>query len=171
MGTPAKKFTMGVSKILFGAIAQDGGMGSTLVAAGYTNQDSCSITMDDPDITEFYAEEVDVPVITKSKKGKVTVNLSIMNPDINTLAQFLGGTADTTNMTWANGTTYENIELSCRIVPDQGFVFDFPRLKIDAKFSGELNNSSLLTLDITGTVLQPTKDGEPNMLLREEEPS
>lgn len=164
-------FTMGVSQILFGAIAQDGGMGGTLASVGYTNQDSCSITMDDPDITEFFAEEVDVPVITKSKKGKVTVALSIMNPDINTLKMFLGGTADTTANTWANGTTYENIELSCRIIPDQGFIFDFPRLKIDAKFSGDLNNSSLLTLDITGTVLQPEKDGEPNLLLREALPT
>ena len=43
-------------------------------------------------------------------------------------------------------------------------------MKIDAKFSGNLNNSSLLTLDIVGTVLQPTKTGEPNMLLRESLP-
>ena len=158
---------MGVSQILFGDIAQDGGMGSDLAAVGYTNQDSCTVTMDDPDITEFYAEEVDVPVITKSKKGKVTVTLSIMNPDVEVLAEFLGGSADTTNNTWSNGTTYENIEKSCRIIPDQGFIFDFPRLKIDAKINGSLNNSSLLTLDITGTVLQPEKAGEPNLILRE----
>ena len=81
---------MGVSQILFGAIAQDGGMSQNLAAVGYTNQDSCSITMDDPDVTEFYAEEVDMPVITKSKKGKVNVALSIMNPSVETLAMFLG---------------------------------------------------------------------------------
>ena len=145
-----KTYTMGVSQILFGAIAQDGGMSQNLAAVGYTNQDSCSITMDDPDVTEFYAEEVDMPVITKSKKGKVNVALSIMNPSVETLAMFLGGTADTSNETWTNGTTYENIELSMRIIPDQGFIFDMPRVKIDAKINGELNNSSLMTLDITG---------------------
>ena len=158
---------MGVSQILFGAIAADGGMGTNLAPVGYTNQDSCTVTMDDPDVTEFYAEEVDMPVVTKSKKGKVTIALSVMNPSIETLAMFLGGTADTTNLEWNNGTTYENIELSCRIIPDQGFIFDIPRLKIDAKINGSLNNSSILTLDITGTVLQPEKEGVPNLKLRE----
>ena len=166
-----KTYTMGVSQILFGAIAQDGGMSTDLAAVGYTNQDSCSITMDDPDVTEFYAEEVDMPVITKSKKGKVNIALSIMNPSVETLAMFLGGTADTTNETWTNGTTYENIELSMRIIPDQGFIFDMPRVKIDAKINGELNNSSLMTLDITGVLLQPTKEGEGNLILRKEVPT
>lgn len=162
---------MGVSQILFGAIAQDGGMSQNLAAVGYTSQDSCSITMDDPDVTEFYAEEVDMPVITKSKKGKVNVALSIMNPSVETLAMFLGGTADTSNETWTNGTTYENIELSMRIIPDQGFIFDMPRVKIDAKLNGELNNSSLMTLDITGVLLQPEKEGEGNLILRKEVPT
>lgn len=166
-----KTYTMGVSQILFGAIAQDGGMSQNLAAVGYTSQDSCSITMDDPDVTEFYAEEVDMPVITKSKKGKVNVALSIMNPSVETLAMFLGGTADTSNETWTNGTTYENIELSMRIIPDQGFVFDMPRVKIDAKINGELNNSSLMTLDITGVLLQPEKEGEGNLILRKEVPT
>lgn len=166
-----KTYTMGVSQILFGAIAQDGGMSQNLAAVGYTNQDSCSITMDDPDVTEFYAEEVDMPVITKSKKGKVNVALSIMNPSVETLAMFLGGTADTSNETWTNGTTYENIELSMRIIPDQGFIFDMPRVKIDAKINGELNNSSLMTLDITGVLLQPEKEGEGNLILRKEVPT
>lgn len=165
-----KVFTMGVSKILFGTIANDGGMSTNLAEVGYTNQDSCTVEMEDPDVTEFYAEEVDVPVITKSKKGKINVNLSIMNPSVEILAMFLGGTADTSAKTWANGTTYENIELSCRIIPDQGFIFDMPRLKIDAKFGGSLNNSSLATLDIAGVLLQPEKEGEPNLLLREELP-
>jgi hypothetical protein len=156
---------------LFGAIAQDGGMSHNLAAVGYTNQDSCSITMDDPAVTEFYAEEVDMPVITKSKKGKVNVALSIMNPSVETLAMFLGGTADTSNETWTNGTTYENIELSMRIIPDQGFIFDMPRVKIDAKINGELNNSSLMTLDITGVLLQPEKEGEGNLILRKEVPT
>ena len=160
---------MGVSQILFGAIAADGGMGTNLAPVGYTNQDSCTVTMDDPDVTEFYAEEVDMPVVTKSKKGKVTIALSVMNPSIETLAMFLGGEADTTNLEWNNGTTYENIELSCRIIPDQGFIFDIPRLKIDAKINGSLNNSSILTLDITGTVLQPEKEGVPNLKLKEPE--
>ena len=166
-----KTYTMGVSQILFGEIAQDGGMSQSLAAVGYTNQDSCSITMDDPEVTEFYAEEVDMPVITKSKKGKVNVALSIMNPSVETLAMFLGGTADTSAETWTNGTTYENIELSMRIIPDQGFIFDMPRVKIDAKINGELNNSSLMTLDITGVLLQPEKEGEGNLILRKEVPT
>lgn len=154
MASTAKRiFTLGVSKIFFGTPAEDGGMSTDLKTVGYTNQDSCTITQDDAEVTEFYAEEVDDPVVTKSKKGKTTFAMSIMDPSVDVLKQFLGGKIS--DGIWEDGDLYENIELSLRIIPDQGFVIEAPRVKIDAKINGSLNNSSLMTLDITGIFLKP----------------
>lgn len=163
---------MGVAKILFGTVADDGGMGTDLNIAGYTLQDSCEVTPDDPETQEFYAEEVDNPVITKTKKGKINFKCSIMNPEIATLKQFLGGEVSEDGKTWGDGDTYEDIEMSIRIVPDQGAAaIDLPRVKINAKFNMPLNNSSLVTLDVAGLVLQPEKEGVRRMYVHKELPN
>lgn len=149
-----RTFTLGLSQIQFGIPAADGGMSTDLHTVGYTNQDSCTVTTDDPDVTEFYAEEVDDPVITKSKKGKSTLAMSIMDPSVDVLKEFLGGSIDEDGA-WVDGEVYENIELSVRIIPDQGFVIDAPRVQINAKLNFALNNSSLATLDVSGIFLKP----------------
>lgn len=42
-----KTYTIGLSKIEVGAIAEDGGMGETLDVLGYTYQDTCTMTQED----------------------------------------------------------------------------------------------------------------------------
>lgn len=161
---------MGVSQILFGNIEEDGSMSKNLEAVGYTLQDSTSITPDDPEVQEFYAEEVDTPVITKSKKGKVNFATQIMNPSLQVLHKFLGGTLE--EHRWGDGSTYEHIEKSIRIIPDQGAAcIDLPRVKIDAKLNMPLNNSSLATLDVAGILLQPEKEGEKKLWIYDKMPA
>ena len=86
-----KTYTIGLSKIEVGAIAEDGGMGETLDVLGYTYQDTCTMTQEDPETTDHYAEEVDDPVISISRGGKTNFNFSIMNPSVTVLADLLGG--------------------------------------------------------------------------------
>lgn len=81
-----KTYTIGLSKIEVGAIAEDGGMGETLDVLGYTYQDTCTMTQEDPETTDHYAEEVDDPVISISRGGKTNFNFSIMNPSVTVLA-------------------------------------------------------------------------------------
>ena len=45
-----KTYTIGLSKIEVGAIAEDGGMGETLDVLGYTYQDTCTMTQEDPEV-------------------------------------------------------------------------------------------------------------------------
>jgi hypothetical protein len=51
------------------------------------------------------------------------------------------------------------IEQSVKITPQQGLVFEIPRMKIVAKINGEFSKKALLLIEVTGTVLQPTKSG------------
>ena len=46
-----KTYTIGLSKIEVGAIAEDGGMGETLDVLGYTYQDTCRKTRKQPTTT------------------------------------------------------------------------------------------------------------------------
>jgi len=66
-------------------------MGETLDVLGYTYQDTCTMTKEDPETTDHYAEEVDDPVISISRGGKTNFNFSIMNPSVTVLADLLGG--------------------------------------------------------------------------------
>ncbi|MDR1585383.1 MAG: hypothetical protein LBS07_04310 [Prevotellaceae bacterium] len=154
-------YTIGLSSITIGAIASDGGMGTTLASLGYTFRDTCKLTQEDSQSTEFYAEEVDDPVFIMDVAGKTLFNFSIMNPELTTLQSLLGGTVTGTGdaAKWAAPATIPIIEKSVKITPQQGLAFEIPRMKIVAKINGEFSKKGLLLIEVTGTALVPTKAG------------
>jgi hypothetical protein len=160
-----KVYTLGLSSIEVGAMAADGGMGTSLAALGYTNQDSCNMTQEDPTTSDFYAEEVDDPVVSISRAGKTTFNFSLMNPSVVVLAEILGGTSDTTEGSekWNAPDVLPTVEKSVRITPQQGLMFEVPRMKLTAKINGAFSKSGIFLIDIVGTVMQPTKTGLAKM--------
>lgn len=159
MATSTKHYTLGLSKIEVGAIAEDGGMGTDLAQLGYTSEETCNLTTDDPEITEFYAEEVDDPVMSMAKAGKMTLAFSIMDPSMDVLAKLMGGTASTgaEGDVWEAPNSAPTVELSIRITSRQGMCFDIPRASFVAKFNGEMRKSSLMLLEVTATILVPKK--------------
>jgi hypothetical protein len=154
-------YTIGLSKIEVGDIANDGDMGQSLAQLGLTYQDTCKMTQEDPETTDFYAEEVDDPVFSMSRAGKTTFAFSIMNPELVTLQATMGGTITGVGdaAKWSPPDKMPVIEQSVRITPNQGVAFDIPRLKIAAKINGEFSKKGLLLIEVTGTVLSPTKAG------------
>ena len=158
-----KTYTYGLSEIGFGEIAQDGGIASTFTPLGYTKEDSCTLTTEDPELTEHYAEEVSDPVVTISKKGKTEFNFSLINPDVTALQTLFGGTADTTTNTWTAPAGRIVVEKSVRITPDAGFNSEICRAKLAPRVNAEFSKKGILVIDVTGSVLTPTKAGEPPM--------
>jgi hypothetical protein len=157
----ANVYTLGLAKIEIGDIASDGGMGATLSVIGYTYQGTCTMTTEEAETTDHYAEEMDDPVVSVSRAGKTTFSFSIMNPDVTVLKQFLGGTISGTGDTakWNAPNLMPAIEKSVRITPQQGLMFDIPRLKITAKINGPFSKTEMFLLEVTGTVLMPEKSG------------
>ncbi|KAA6303128.1 MAG: hypothetical protein EZS26_000731 [Candidatus Ordinivivax streblomastigis] len=154
-------YTIGLASIEIGAIASDGGMGQSLAQLGLTYQDTCKMTTEDPETTDFYAEEVDDPVFSMSRSGKTTFAFSIMNPELTTLQATMGGTITGAGETakWSPPDTMPIIEQSVRITPQQGLKYEIPRMKIVAKINAEFSKKALLLIEVVGTVLQPTKAG------------
>lgn len=158
-----KTYTIGLSKIEVGAIAEDGGRGETLDVLGYTYQDTCTMTQEDPETTDHYAEEVDDPVISISRGGKTNFNFSIMNPSVTVLADLLGGVGTpgtgSTPDKWEAPDKIPVVEKSVRITPEQGLKFEIPRMKLVSKINATFSKSGILLIEVAGTVLQPTKTG------------
>ena len=167
MASSTKKYTLGLSKIELGPIGEDGDMGSNLAQLGYTYQDSATFTGEDPELTEFYAEEVDDPVVQNSRAGKYTLNFQLMNPSADTMKTLMGGTVNTSTGAWEAPNAQPRIELSCVITPAQGFKFVIPRMNIVAKVNATLSKTGMTLIDVAGTVLTPTKSGVSKMTLEE----
>lgn len=165
----AKKiYTLGLSQIEAGAIAADGGMGTTLATLGYTYQDTCKMTQEDPETTDHYAEEVDDPVVSISRGGKTNFAFSIMDPSVTVLANLLGGKAtegngSTTQDKWEAPDSIPTVEKSIRITPQQGLKFEIPRMKLVSKINAEFSKKGILLIEVAGTVMQPTKSGTAKM--------
>lgn len=155
------KYTLGISAIELGNLATDGGPGTTLAALGLTYEDSCKLAQDDPEVTEFFAEEVEDAVLTRSKKGKTTLTFQIMNADTTTLVALFGGSATgaSPNKTWNSPDNTPTIEQTVRVTPIDGMKLVIPRGSVSAKLNGEFSRKGLFLIDVTVTALKPTKTG------------
>lgn len=159
-----KVFTLGLSSIKGGAVPADGSMQTdeNLSDYGYTNQNSATLTMETPEKTEFFAEEVDDPVLVSQKAGAVTVEWDIMNPSPETLAAFMGGTAGKTSQSatdndkWEAPSTVPNIEMALKITPKQGFIVSIPRANVVGTLSGNFTTGEMVLLHVVATALTPT---------------
>jgi hypothetical protein len=153
-----------------GAVAVDGGMGTTLAAIGKTYRDSAELIQDDPEITDIECEEDDDPVETIEKLGGRTLRFSIMDYQPATLVKVLGGAVTGAGTAispyvWNAPTTSPNIEQSIEIVSKSGVKFEIPGAKIMAKINVRLVKNGVALVDIQAKVLTPTKaDTAPIMV-------
>jgi hypothetical protein len=147
--------TVGLAKVEVGDVAADGDAGASLSALGLTYQDTCKVAQEDPTITEHYAEEEDDPQVTTSKLGKTTVSWSLMNPSAEAMVKVFGGTA--TDGSWEAPEKNPVVEQTVRLTPEQGWIFLFPRVRLTAKINGDFSKKGIVLVEITGTVLKPTK--------------
>ena len=147
-----KVYTLGLSSVKIG----DPESVAPATQLGYTYQDSCQFQQEDPTVQEFYAEEVDDPVISTARAGKTTVEFDLMNPDVDVLATLMGGTAQSSSgETWAAPDSVTTIEKSILVTPKQGFSVLMPRARIDSKINGNFAKSGIVLVHVKATCLQP----------------
>jgi hypothetical protein len=137
-------------------------MGQVLTIWGQTLQGTCNVTQEDPETNDFFAEELDDPVVSISKRGKTTAVFSVMNPDVNALQKFFGGTITGSGSTakWKAPKQLPVIEKSVKITPQMGLIWEFPRMKINAKINGAFSRENIFVIEVSGTALQPSKADE-----------
>ena len=158
--------TLGLSKIL-GKVGEPNAGDFTetgYTAFGLTYEDTCNMSQEDPETTEFYAEEEDDPVEIAEKAGKTLFNFSIMNPDLTTLTRLFGGTV--ASNIYAYPDTVATVEESVIIVPRKGLKFQVPRMKLVSKINGEFSKKGLLLIEVQGTVMKPATAGLKKMYVK-----
>lgn len=159
--------TIGLKTVKIGAIAGDGGMGTTLAAIADTFEDSATITQEDGEKTEFFVEESDDPVASFSKKGSTKFAFTILDFTPATLASVLGGSVTGTGdaAVWNAPADVPVIEKSIEIVSKTNIKFEIPRARIEAKIDVPLSKKQVGKVVITATVLTPTKEGVAPILV------
>ncbi|MCT4151282.1 hypothetical protein HZP59_08550 [Elizabethkingia anophelis] len=152
----------GLAQINIGAIASDGGMGTTLSRLGDIKEGSFKVNHVEGDKTEFKIEESDTPIFVRQKDGTLGFEFEIHNPDAAIFKEIWGGTVDATTGKYTPPEKLVALEKSFQAKPDQGHGFDVPRALVAGRFSDAMGKDSLLGVIVTVTVLKPTKAGISN---------
>lgn len=157
----AENVNIGIAAIALGAIAPDGGMGQTLKSLGLTEEGSCKLTFEEAEKTEFFVEEFDTAFHTEYKQGGIRITYTIINPSVDTMVEVLGGTKTGSGVNAVYNAPDKAVqnEKSMKITPRVGLGFEFPRVAVTGKMSSDMGRKSLLKLEVTCDVLQPTKEG------------
>lgn len=144
-----------------GAIAGDGGMGTTLTDVGEILAGSATLDFPDPTTTDFFAEASDSPIYTKVVQGIKTLKFSLVDVTNTNAAIFLGGTASgtTPNCKWASPTAFPAIEKSLQIVTADSVTISICRGKVFASVVWGLDKTKIAQINVTVKILKPTKAG------------
>ena len=154
----AKVTALGLSKIEVADIDPATGLAkgeySTL---GKTYENTCKLTEDDPEETEFYCEEEDDPQETISKRGKTKLAFSTI----------FGGTyTEKTGEApafWESPDQLVEVEKYVKITPRIGGVVEIRRLKMRAKVNADYSKKGLFLVEVSGTVMTPLVAGVKRM--------
>ena len=153
------KTAIGLTSIKMGNIAGDGGMGTSLALLGYTTADTATLTTEEGQTTDFKVEEQDDPVESiVSEKGKRTLNWSSYDVNVDALVKFFGGTKTAgPPAVWNAPASEIEQEQSLELITKNGWKIEIVRAKIVAKFQWNFQKTKLAQIDITATILVPTK--------------
>lgn len=153
--------TIGLSEIKIGAAAPGGTMPETLAKIGKTYKDSCKMVQAASDVTEHFEEGKASPEIRFKQKKVPVLTFSIMDPDPQALADFVGGTftaavPETSPAKWGfNGD--EAVEnKAVKVVTNQGMVIDIPNADVEAVINAEFSAKGIFLVDFTITPLSVT---------------
>jgi len=146
--------TLGLSEILVGAAAPGGTMPGSTAKIGKTYKDSCKLVQATADVTEFFEEGKATPEVRRKQKKVPVLTFSIMDPDAQMLADYIGGT----NVAGVWGFNGDEIvtNKAIRIKTAQGLWFDIPNADIEAVINAEFSMKGIFLVDFTVTPLAVT---------------
>ena len=150
-------YSYGLKGFKIGAIAEDGGLGTSLAAIGNTVKGSFNITSDEAQTKDFFIEEDDNnPILTlQTQPATLTVAGEIYDVSPATAVKLLGGTAASGGYTPPDTPTA--IEVSAEAETDNGVLFKIVRLRIFARWEWQFTSEELGKIAFTAKVLKPTK--------------
>lgn len=155
------KIQYGLKSLKMGAIASDGGMGTSLTDLGGTLEGSATLVTEDGETTSINTEESDTPVVQFSTPGETRVVFDVLDMSPENIARILGGTVSGSGdaAVYNAPTGSVDIEQSLEIVTKNNFKWEFPRVKVTGKLSATLSKKDVYKVTVTCVVLKPNKTG------------
>ncbi len=155
--------TLGLSQIEVGEAAENGIMPTTMAKIGKTYQNTCRLAQEASEVTEHFEEGKASPEVRAKRKKVPVLNFSIMDPDPQVLADYIGGTftaaavgPPATPATWG----FDGSELvdnkAIRVKTKQGLWVDIPNADIEAVINSEFSDQGIFLVDFTVTPLAVT---------------
>lgn len=140
--------TIGLSEIQVGAANTAGVMPETMSKIGKTYRDTCKMNQDKADVTEHYEEGKSAPEYKKKTKKIPVLTFSIMDPDTQFLADYVGGS--NASSVWSfNGEVVAN--KAVRVKSEQGLWIDIPNADIEANINADMSAKGIFLVDFTVT--------------------
>lgn len=146
--------TLGLAQIMVGVAAPGGTMPGSLTKIGKTYKDSCKLNQAASDITEHYEEGKSAPEVRKKQKKVPVLTFSIMDPDAQVLANYIGGAV--TSGKWGFDGSEEVVNRSIQIQTEQGFFIDIPNADIEAVVNAEFSAKGIFLVEFTITPMAVT---------------
>lgn len=147
--------TMGLKKIYVAEALKDGtmpGNGESWLDLGDVYQDSCTLKDSDPETT-VHKSETSKKKVTMVGETETTVELTLMDPDLELLARYFGGEIDNTGgngkRKWRRPKKLDYKEWAIWIQPLEGMFVGCPVTRIIPKFE--------ITYSSKGICLVPMK--------------
>ncbi len=159
---------IGLKNLYIGDIAADGGMGDSLDPVSYSVEGTPVLNFEEGEKTDFNIEESNDPYFSITNPGNKVLTLSIYGLSPAVLYKYFGGTL-TPGATSADPDVWEapllfpELEKSIGAEHKQGGHLKIPRAKISALAVWNFQKAALPQIDLTITVLTPTKEGEKPM--------
>lgn len=140
-------FTLGLSQILVGIAAENGVMPVSPVKIGKTYKDSCKLVQATSDVTEFFEEGKATPEVRRKQKKVPVLTFSIMDPDVQMLADYVGGT--NVAGVWGFNGDETVVNKAIRVQTEQGMWIDIPNADVEAVVNAEFSKKGIFLVDFT----------------------
>ncbi|RKT01104.1 hypothetical protein [Chryseobacterium defluvii] len=165
-------FTFGITRLLSGAIAADGGMGTTLTEHDETLKGTAVLETTDETINWIETEEKGKRIAIGQNDAETTLTFEVANPSLETQAYYAGGEVVTdpvtTKKSYSPPMVKEVIEKSFTVETKAGYDIDIVNGKVLATpLGGTIGTENVLTMKVVVTVQAPTKAGVEAMTYRE----
>lgn len=146
--------TLGLSEIQVAAAASNGTMPGSMTKIGKTYKDTCKLNQAAADVTEHFEEGKSSPEVRRKQKKVPVLTFSLMDPDAQLLADYIGGTI--TGGVWGFDGTEVVANKSIRAKTEEGLWIDIPNADIEAVINAELSKKGIFLVDFTITPMAVT---------------
>lgn len=154
----ASVITIGLSEIQVGTAAPGGTMPASLAKLGKTYKDSCKMSQPPSEVTEHFEEGKAAPEYRKKTRKVPQLTFSIMDPDCEFLAEYIGGTytaatagPPATPAIWGFDGSEIPDDVAIRVVTEEGLDICIPNADIEAVVNADFSAKGIFLVDFTVT--------------------